>query len=334
VPIPESFYNTREIVVAGYTMEGTRIFLNGLEIYVVLGQFQTTLITQEGHVDIVIVGIDDAGNEMSLTVPIFVDSVRPGLEIVAPVDGLLTNIRELQIEGFITPLEDPKDLELLINGAQYTIDMDGTISQAIDLADGVNLITIEVADLVGNRVSVTRTVTLDTVAPYLSVMVENTRIDPFLTDPVSLGTFVYVTGITETGTSLTINGIFVDVDPVNGHFNYTMDLPMPQEGWEVSRTLIRVASADEAGNTAVQEEWVNRLEGERTQEDDGDEENTVTVLVFALLILGLSIVIAVGYMRYRSQAELYEDIESPGHDASAPLEETIANEGGEDEGVA
>ncbi len=328
-PIPGSYFNTREIVVAGYAVEGTRVFLNGIEIDVVLGQFETTILTQEGPVDILVVGIDDAGNMMSLTVPIHVDSVFPGLEIVAPVDGLLTNIRELQIEGLITTLEDPKELELLINGAQYTIGMDGTISQAIDLADGVNLITIEVADLVGNRVSVTRTVTLDTLPPYLSVMVENTRIDVFLTDPVSLGTFVYVTGFTETGTSLTINGIFVEVDPANGHFNYTMDLPMPQEGSKVSRTLIHVVSADEAGNTAVHEEWVNRLEGERTQEGDGDEENTVTVLVFALLILALSIVIAIGYMRYRSQAELYEDFESQGQDGDV----SVLDEGGEDEGV-
>ena len=329
-PIPGSLFNTREIVVAGYAMEGTRVFLNGIEIDVVLGQFETTISTQEGHVDILVVGIDNAGNVMSLTVPITVDSVFPGLEIVAPVDGLLTNVRELQIEGLITPMEDPKYLELLINGAQYSIGMDGTISQAIDLADGVNLITIEVADLVGNSVSVTRTVTLDTLPPYLSVMVENTRIDAFLTDPVSLGTFVYVTGFTETGTSLTINGIFVEVDPANGHFNYTMDLPMPQEGSKVSRTLIHVVSADEAGNTAAQEEWVNRLEGERTQEGDGDEENTVTVLVFALLILALSIVIAVGYMRYRSQAELFEDLESQGLDEDI----SVLDEGGEDEEVA
>lgn len=330
-PVPGSLFDIREIVVAGYAMEGTRVFLNGVEIDVVLGQFETTISTPEGHSDILVVGIDDAGNVMSLTVPIFVDSILPGLEIVAPVDGLLTNIRELQIEGLITPMEDPKDLSLLINGAQYSIVGDGTISQTIDLDDGVNLITIEVADLVGNKVSITRTVTLDTLAPYLSVTVENTRFDAFLTDPVSIGSFVYVTGFTETGTSLTINGMFVEVDPANGHFNYTMDLPVPEEGFKVSRTQIEVVSADDAGNTAVHEEWVNRLEDGGVQEDVGDEENTTTVLVFALLILALSIMIALVYMRYRTQAELYECLESQ-RDEEEDIR--VPEEGGEDEEVA
>ena len=124
--------------------------------------------------------------------------------------------------------------------------------------------------------------------------------------------------------------MFVEVDPANGHFNYTMDLPIPEEGFKVSRTQIEVVSADEAGNTAVHEEWVNRLKKGETQEDVGDEENTTTVLVFALLILALSIVIALGYIRYRSQAELFEDLESQEGDKE---DIQVPEEGGENEGV-
>jgi hypothetical protein len=323
-PVAQVIYKAKEINVTGYVKEGTRVFVDGREIEVVLGQFRTVITLPEGTNEIAVLAIDEAGNELSVTVPILIDITPPGLTISSPADGLVTNVRTLRIDGMVTTPDNPKSLTLTINGAPFPVGLDRTISQVLELVDGVNVITIEVVDLGGNMATITRKVTLDASAPYLSFGLENTRVDPLYTDPVSLGTFVYVTGYSEVGASVTINGAFVQVDPVTGKFNYTMFLPAPQVGYMVSRTLIHVVSTDAAGNTAAQDSWVNRVEEQKVQEKKIGDNNGWVVFALALIILGLALVLAVWYVNYGPMAE-DEDVRED--DMVEPEAETHTSKG-------
>jgi hypothetical protein len=119
-----------------------------------------------------------------------------------------------------------------------------------------------------------------------------------------MSTFVYVTGFTEVGASLTINGAFVEVDHTTGHFNHTLALPEPEVGYKVSRTSVLVVAMDASGNSVSQEGWVNRLEGEVEKTVEATEDTGSLVLTFALIILVLSITIVVTYRVYGSREEL------------------------------
>jgi len=323
VPLPSSIYNTRTVTITGYASEGARVYIDGREVQVVLGQFRADLLFPEGAAEIQVLAVDGAGNENQLVIPILVDTIPPGLEVTSPVNGLVTNVRELRVEGMIPASEDLKELALSINGVPYAIGIDGSISQVIMLEEGANQVIVTVVDQGGNRVTIERNVVYDPTPPHLSVVVENTRVDPYLTDPVSMGNFVYVTGYTEVGTSLTVNGVFVQVDPVNGQFRYTLYLPLPEPGYKVSRTLIHVVSTDPAGNVAVHDEWVNRLQGEAVEEET-TSDNTTMVLVFALIILVLSAVVVLLYQRYRESSDVLEGDDE--HGSGAIVEVPVAAE--------
>ena len=311
-PLAQSIHNVNEVAVAGYVKDGTRVFVNGREVDVVLGQFRTNIYVPEGGADVVVVAVDEAGNELSTTVPILVDTTPPGIELTSPVDGMTTNVRTLAIAGLITTEDNPKELELTINGVEFPVGLDRGIHQTYELLDGVNTITVGVIDLAGNSVSLVRTVVFDASAPYLTFGFENTRVDPFWSDPVSLSTFVFVTGFTEVGATLTVNGAFVEVDPFTGRFNCTVELPLPPVGYKVSRTQVRVVATDAAGNVAVQEGWVNRLEGEIQEPVEVAEDNGSMLLVFAMIILLLAVLMAVAYRYYDQRVERAERLEAEG----------------------
>ncbi len=321
-PLAGSIHNVNEVAVAGYVKDGTRVFINGRETSVVLGQFRTDIYAPEGGVDVEVVAVDEAGNELSTTVHILVDTTLPGIELTSPVDGMTTNVRTLGITGLITTEDNPKELELTINGLEFPVGLDRGIHQTIELLDGVNVITIEVVDLAGNVASVVRTVTFDASAPYLTFGFENTRVDPYMTDPVSLGTFVYVTGFTEVGATLTVNGAFVEVDHVTGRFNCTMELPAPQVGYKVSRTQVRIVATDAAGNVATQEGWANRLEGEVGEPVEVADDNGSLLMVFAMIILLLAVLMAVAYRYYDQRVERADRLEAEG-----AKEDTVVEEG-------
>ena len=308
-PLAQSIHNANEIAVAGYVKDGTRVFINGREVEVILGQFRTDIYVPEGSADVMVIAVDEAGNELSTSIPLLVDTTPPGIELTSPVDGMTTNMRTLAVTGLITTDDNPRQLKLTINDVEYSVGLDMGIRQTIELLEGVNVITIGVVDLAGNAASLARTVVFDASAPYLSFGFENTRVDPFLTDPVSLGTSVYVTGFTEVGATLTVNGAFVEVDHATGRFNCTLELPLPQVGYKVSRTQVRVVATDAAGNVAVQEGWVNRLEGQMAEPVEVAEDSGSMLLVFAMIILLLAVVMAVVYRYYDQRVERTERLE-------------------------
>ena len=199
-----------------------------------------------------------------MDIPILIDTVPPAIEVIYPTEGYVTNDPNVNVRGTIlgTEGEDMRYMELFINGIPRLFDYTtGEFSQELLLEEGANRIVVTGYDEAGNDAELVRTVMLDSEAPYLSVFVGNTRMDPNWNEPVSLSDFVYVSGFTEIGAALTINGVSVHVDEETGYFNYSLSLPAPPPGQKISTTDIVATSVDAAGNSVTKTERVNRIEG-------------------------------------------------------------------------
>jgi hypothetical protein len=242
-----------------------------------------------------------------------VDTIAPALEVTHPVEGYTTKDDVIEVVGSIlgTEGEDMRYLELYVNDVPSIFDFNsGRFTKEVILEEGVNRIVVKGMDPAGNTDVITRTVMLDSQAPYLNVVIGNTRIDPNWNEPVSLSDFVYVSGFTEIGAVLSVNGISVDVDSVTGYFNYSLDLPTPAPGLKISTTDITVTSTDEAGNTVSVMKTVNRLEGVETEKEEKTTTAEWMILILAVVIFGLAFAGAIGYQRIQAQEELIEAYET------------------------
>lgn len=98
------------------------------------------------------------------TVTITIDTVPPSLTIDSPADHLVTNVAVLTVSG-ITNDTTSSPVTLTVNDTVVPVASNGEFNTTISLAEGTNVITIVATDGAGKMTTVTRTVTLDTVAP-------------------------------------------------------------------------------------------------------------------------------------------------------------------------
>jgi hypothetical protein len=146
-------------------------------------------------------------------------------------DGFVTNKPNTIISGKAT---EPGTIS--INGAVIEVNSDGSFEKMITLVEGQNTIHLELLDMAGNTAHSWQNVTLDTVAPTIT-----------LTNPVTTvtsPTFV-LSGDVEPGAQLFVNGRRIDVGTRQsaGSFSTTLTL---SEGLNV----LVIESRDDAGNTA------------------------------------------------------------------------------------
>jgi len=106
---------------------------------------------------------DEAGNVKESAVSILVDSTPPNLAVITPEDGMITNLRFLEIVG-----TTDVGAKVYINDqpveTRYTL-----ISHTLVLAEGPNTIKVAAVDYLGNVNEIIRYVTLDTQAPYVAI---------------------------------------------------------------------------------------------------------------------------------------------------------------------
>ena len=130
---------------------------------------------------------DNEATQRSVT--FIVDTVPPSLSVVSPVNNLVTNQNAVIVSG--TAKDITAGLEkvtLKVNDGTETeleIDSSGNFSKSITLQEGANTIVVKALDTIGMSSSVTRIVTLDTVAPTI----EEIAITP---NPVNTGGIIKV----------------------------------------------------------------------------------------------------------------------------------------------
>lgn len=122
----------------------------------------------DGSHTVVVKASDYDGNAATQkSVSFKIDTVPPELSVTSPADKLITNKSTITVAG-ATNDATSSPVTLTINGSAVTVYDDGTFSKDITLKDGSNTITIAAKDGAGRTTTVTRTVTLDTVAPVIS----------------------------------------------------------------------------------------------------------------------------------------------------------------------
>lgn len=146
---------------------------------------------KDGAHTISVTASDNDGNAASAKTSSFtVDTVPPTLSVTAPTDGLITNKSTVTVTGK-TDDATSKPVTVTVNGTAVTVGTDGAFSKDVSLANGSNTITIIANDKAGKTTTVTRTVTLDTVAP----VIKSISLTP---NPVDCGkTFVIAVEVTD-----------------------------------------------------------------------------------------------------------------------------------------
>lgn len=119
------------------------------------------------------------------SVTFVVDTVPPTLSVTAPVDNLITNQAACTVTGTTNDAtSSPCTVTVKLNAGAaeaVTVNADGTFQKALTLVAGSNTITVVSTDTAGKSSTVTRTVTLDQVAP----IIKSVTITP---NPVDAGT--------------------------------------------------------------------------------------------------------------------------------------------------
>ncbi len=172
---------------------------------------------------------DVAGMRGNATVNLTIDTVLPKLVLLAPKDGLLTNVTLVQVEGRVM---EP-DLEVWVNNLPQAIRADNSFRESVRLYEGPNIVRVLARDRAGNTRLLLANVTLDTVPPPLAI---DSPVDRFLTrEPL-----LTVLGRTEAGATVTGLGSTTAAGP-DGTFELSVDLT---EG----ENLLLVTARDAAGN--------------------------------------------------------------------------------------
>jgi hypothetical protein len=235
--------NSTEIMVEGRVMEpGLTVDIDGIGQSITDNEFADKVRLYEGPNTIRVLATDLAGNQRTITRNVTLDTIPPELHVDFPQDHYLTRESILTCTGRSEP-----GATITMGPNQTMVDEGGTFSLDMSLSEGVNPLSITARDPAGNGWTIYRTVTLDTVAPMLTI---EEPLDGLLTKDDK----VRVAGLVENedGVVLSVGGSFVL--PVDGFYEYIVSIT---EG----ENLILVTAFDAAGNQAE----VNRTVIRRTQ---------------------------------------------------------------------
>lgn len=137
--------------------------------------YTPTAALSDGSHTIKIDAADNDGNAATQkSVTFKIDTVPPTLSVTAPTNGLITNKAACTVTGTTNDItSSPVTVTVKLNSGSaeaVTVGADGSFSKALTLVSGSNIITVVATDSAGKSTTVTRTVTLDTVAPTIKAV--------------------------------------------------------------------------------------------------------------------------------------------------------------------
>lgn len=95
------------------------------------------------------------------------DFTQPTLTVSALINGSVTNNATINVSGTVSDSSGIKSLT--INGKPVSIAGDGSYTYPVTLVNGANIISTVATDNVNNQTTDTRTITLDTTSPTLTI---------------------------------------------------------------------------------------------------------------------------------------------------------------------
>ena len=301
-PADKAILPKPEVTVTGTIDPTATLTIQGESVTVVNGFFEITILAFEEENTLHLVAEDAAGNTYEEDLKFTVDTEDPVLEIHTPErDGITVNVARYVITGTTAmmvgepPVPVPTAGKVMFNGETFTriyseefdevikvdivVDAEGNFEIPVDLLEGKNEFTITAEDQVENKAFVTMTIRLDTVAPTLVMY-----IDPIqMTEDREIETTaltVNISGYTDPGSHLTINGITLPVSE-EGEFFTPFDLTLGE-------TIITLVSIDWAENERVVTQTITykkAVDDKESETDWGFYLLLIAVLIFLAVIL-------------------------------------------------
>lgn len=196
------------------------------------GAFSTSATLVEGANTLHFVATDSVGNQSTLNVGVVRDTVAPVISINSPVNGQITNLPSLPVQGSV---DDPS-AKLTLNGAPLALDAQGRFNSTWSVPlNGVNTLTLQAIDAAGNVATLSLSVLKEVVAPKITI---TAPAEGLLTRAAS----VQVEGqVDKPYVQVSVNGVAATLDG-SGHYIATVT---PSEGsFQIQATVV-----DQAGNT-------------------------------------------------------------------------------------
>ncbi|MEM2870744.1 MAG: right-handed parallel beta-helix repeat-containing protein [Thermoplasmata archaeon] len=217
-PAHGSVTNHRTVTVSGRADAGASVFHNGTRITSTGGEWSAQVSLFEGPNNLTFSAVDAAGNWNETTLLIILDTVPPVAKILFPVDGAFVNYTPVNLTGVAEP-----GAVLSSTAGEPVASADGTFYLVWYLTNGRNTVYLEVRDAAGNRWTLSLSVTLDT---EVNLTLFRPR-SPMVTESST----VWVEGVTEPGSNVTINEFRIAVLP-DGSFKSRVRLrPGPNTIW-------------------------------------------------------------------------------------------------------
>ncbi|HEX9759166.1 MAG TPA: carboxypeptidase-like regulatory domain-containing protein [Nitrospiria bacterium] len=191
-------------------------------------------VTSEGANQLITgTAVDMAGNSSTASVTLNIDKTPPSLILTSPPDELATNQTVLSVTGTATDANTVSDVS--VNGTSANL-LGDDFELALALTEGANTVIVTATDIADNSTTQTRTVSVDSIAPVVTI-----------SSPANLSTSnlstVSVTGtIDDPDATLEVNG----VDATITGNTYAADITLG----EGTRFITAVAQ-DPLGNTGT-----------------------------------------------------------------------------------
>jgi hypothetical protein len=228
-PREELWTNQSRLLINGMTEQGATVTINGQNVNVQNSVFSFYLNLQEGTNKIALSAMDSAGNTLSLTRTVYLDTRAPDLLLTSPLDNVHQSTPVVPVLGSVD-----WGTEVYLNGERLPVsDFVFSTSLRFD-SDGTKTIEIFTRDLAGNTASITRTVHIDTVKPFISISypLEGIKVDHRM---------LTVSGQTEPGATIVVNTETIVKVGEDGLFTVPVVL-------EDGPNRITVRAIDAAGN--------------------------------------------------------------------------------------
>ena len=131
-----------------------------------------TALTDGSHTVTINIQDNDGNAASQASVTFTVDTVAPTLNVTSPANGLVTNNANQNVVGTTSDAtSSPVTVTIKLNGTDQgavAVDGSGNFTKSVNLSAGSNTIVIRSTDSAGKYTEVTRSVTLDTVAPTIT----------------------------------------------------------------------------------------------------------------------------------------------------------------------
>ncbi len=152
-------------LITGSAENGSRIFANGSEIFLVGTSFSYSWSLIEGNNTMVLEALDAAGNRNFTTISIVCDITPPALSVTS-ANGTVTNQKVIELEG-----ATEAGATLTIGNSIVELSANGSFKVNYSLVEGMNAIRFSSCDAAGNYANYSLYIMLDT-PPYVAAQVQ------------------------------------------------------------------------------------------------------------------------------------------------------------------